>query len=605
MIIDKIIEVKIAKYNIEHYKQFFDVQLKDLIKIDTEKHLQKNSNIKINVCCDICKIERYIKYQAYIKNKSSCIDYPIYTCDKCSHIKLKNTNIKKYGCEYYSQHPDRNDRVKTTSLEKFGTDHFSKSKEFKERVEKTNLEKFGFINPFMDKDRIKNIFKNKYGVDHPSQVPEFYNKAKKVNLKRYGYESILSSPEIRKKIEETNLERYGNKYPQKSEIFKSKMIEDNLEKYGYKSFFESNLFKIKSLNSNISKHGVDNIQKSEIFRINRFSISKDKNYIKYLNNEISLFKCANGHNFEINIDNYHSRVKNNITLCTVCYPINDSKSIKEKELLSYIKSIYSDNIVSSYRDGLEIDIFLPDLNIGFEFNGLYFHSNKFKDTDYHLSKTNFFKERGIRIIQIWEDDWIIRNDIIKSQISNLLKINTNKIFARKCYIKEIKDNKIVSSFLNMNHIQGKVNSSLKLGLYHNSELVSLMIFDHNEGRKRMLDTEWNLSRFCNLLNTSVIGGASKLLNHFIKNYDVDRIISYADKDWSIGNIYYTLGFSNISEGRPDYKYIIDNERVHKSRYKKSKLNTDLSESKEMNKRNILKIYDCGKIKFEYIKRAVN
>ena len=181
MIIDKIIEVKIARYNIEHYKNYFDVNLGDLIKIDTEIHLQKESNKKINVQCDICSVQRYIKFQAYTKNINSNKNYPIYTCDKCSHVKLKDFNKQKYGVEYYSQHPDRNDKVKKTSIEKYGTEHFSKSKGFKDKFSKTNLDKFGFINPFMDGERIKKIFNEKYGVNHPSQVKEFNDKIRKSN----------------------------------------------------------------------------------------------------------------------------------------------------------------------------------------------------------------------------------------------------------------------------------------------------------------------------------------------------------------------------------------------------------------------------------------
>jgi len=127
-----------------------------------------------------------------------------------------------------------------------------------------------------------------------------------------------------------------------------------------------------------------------------------------------------------------------------------------------------------------------------------------------------------------------------------------------------------------------------------------MIFDHNEGRKKMDVDEWNLSRFCNKIDTVVIGGASKLLKHFIRNYNPTRIISYADRDWSVGDLYYKLGFINIGYSKPDYKYIIEKKRSHKSKYKKSKLNTSLTESKYMKEKKIKRIYDCGKIKFEMI-----
>jgi hypothetical protein len=224
----------------------------------------------------------------------------------------------------------------------------------------------------------------------------------------------------------------------------------------------------------------------------------------------------------------------------------------------------------------------------------------YREKNYHLNKTNHFKERGVRIIHIWEDDWSFKQEIIKSQIKNLLNQSSEKIFARKCEVKEIRDTKLVSKFLNENHIQGKVNSSLKLGLYYNGELVSIMTFDQFEGRKKMEEGGYNINRFCNKLNTNVIGGASKILNHFIKEYNPSRIVSYADKDWSVGELYKTLGFVNISDTRPDYKYIVNKKRIHKSRYKKSRLDTKLTESQATKELGINRIYDCGKIKFEKI-----
>lgn len=298
------------------------------------------------------------------------------------------------------------------------------------------------------------------------------------------------------------------------------------------------------------------------------------------------------HHFEISSHNYLDRKRHGIKTCTICNPIGDSKSIKEKELYEFIQSVYSGEVIQSWRDVLEIDVYLPELKLGFEFNGIYWHSNKFKDSGYHLNKTKYFKESGIRIIHIWEDDWNNKRSILESQIRNWLGLTVNSIFARRCYIKEINNSRISTEFLEKNHIQGFVASNLKLGLFYNNELVSLMTFDHLEGRKKMKDDEWNINRFCNRLDTNVIGGASKLLNYFIKNYRVKRIISYSDQDWSLGGLYETLGFEKVNENDPDYKYIIEGIRVHKSRFRKSK--TGISE----NKLNLLKVYDCGKTKWE-------
>jgi hypothetical protein len=149
--------------------------------------------------------------------------------------------------------------------------------------------------------------------------------------------------------------------------------------------------------------------------------------------------------------------------------------------------------------------------------------------------------------------------------------------------------------LDQNHIQGYVNSNLKLGLFHNDELVSLMTFDHFEGRKRMEQDEWNLNRFCSKIDTSVTGGATKLFSWFLNNIKPKRVVSYADLDWSKGDIYHKLGFNLDYQSDPDYKYIIKDRRIHKSKLRKSF--TGISESKL----NIPKIWDCGKMKFIYIK----
>jgi hypothetical protein len=449
----------------------------------------------------------------------------------------------------------------------------------------------------------KKTLLEKYGVDHYSKTKEYVEKVKKTSLERYGVDNFSKTDEYVEKSKKTYLEKYGVDSYTKTDEYKEKYRNTCVEKYGVDSYTKTKEFQDKFKKTNIERYGVDHLFKSDSYRSDNFNITNDVNYIKYLDG-FNIFRCdcGNEHYFEIKSDDYFGRIKANNKLCTICYPISNSSSIKETMLFNFISEKYNGCIENNYRDKYEIDIYLPELKLGFEFNGLYWHSNKFKDKNYHLDKTNYFKEKGIRIIHIYEDDWIYRQDILKSQIKNILKINSEKIFARKCIIKEVNINDC-KQFLNDNHIQGKVNSVLKLGLYFEEELVSLMTFDHNEGRKKMEEGGYNLNRFCNKLNTNVIGGASKLLKYFERVYNPIRIVSYADKDWSIGDLYYKLGFENIGDNAPDYKYIVNNKRVHKSRYKKSKLNSTLTESQEMIKRDILKIYDCGKLKFE-IKKSI-
>ena len=503
------------------------------------------------------KIIKFINYNNNISNQNK------FSCSKkCSLIKTKITNLEKYGCE-----------------NQFG------NTDIREKIRKTNLEK--------------------YGVEIPLKNKDILNKVKQTNLKKYGFENVTQNKQIREKVKQTNLEKYGFEHGAQVEEFKEKSIQTNLERYGVDNYTKSEEYKIKSKGTCLKKYGVDNFSKSEESREN-FVISNNLNYIKYIDNRISLFRCDlnKDHEFEIHKDNFHGRLKLNIPLCTICYPIGDNKSIKEKILLEYIKSIYSGEVISGYRNLLEIDIYLPELKIGIEFNGLYWHSNKFKESNYHINKLNYFKSKGIDIKMIYEDDFDNNLYIIKSQINNWLGLTKTKIYARKTCIREVFIEEY-RNFLNNNHIQGFVSSKKEYGLYHQDQLVSLMCFDKKEGRVNMEESGWNLSRFCNLLNTNIIGGASKLLKHFIKENNPSRIVSYADKDWSNGNLYFILGFKLISESKPDYKYIVDGLRKSKQNFTKTKLrkmghDISLTESKIMNNLGINRIYDCGKMKFELL-----
>jgi hypothetical protein len=444
-------------------------------------------------------------------------------------------------------------KLKQTLNDRYGVDHYSKTKDYAQKVKKTSLDK--------------------WGVDNFSKTEEYLIKSKRTYLSKWGVDNFTKTEEYLEKSKRTFLERWGVEYPTQSEEIRNKIKNTNKKKYGTSHIFMS-----------------------DKYRIDNFKISKDNNYISY-ENGVNLFKCDcdGNHTFEISTDDYYGRTKSGNKLCTICYPISDLSSIKEKMLLDYIRSIYSDEIIINWRDKYEIDIYLPDLKLGFEFNGLYWHSDKFKDNNYHLNKTNWFKEIGIRIIHIWEDDWIYKNEIIKSQIKNWLGLTENKVYARNCQVKEIKDSK---QFLNNNHIQGSDRSNVKLGLFYDGDLLSVMTFNKTEGRKKMKDDEWNLSRFCNKLDFNIVGGASKMIKYFINKYKPKRIISYSDKDWSSGNVYYKLGFNLVDMGRSDYKYVINSKRVNKSRFRKSNLKTKMSESQYMNEMNINKVWDCGKIKFE-------
>ena len=564
--------IYINNYNYKKINKEFgdklEVKLNEELKIPIE-YLSDGSGYKVKSICDFCRITYDIEWRKYLKLEKNG-ERHCCGSKECTNQKRKETSLNKWGVDNPMKSKIVKKRLENSLLEKWGVDHYSKTDEFKEKVKETSL--------------------NNWGVNHYSKTDEYKEKIKNTSLERYDVDNPLKSEKVKNKIKITNFEKWGVDNYAKTNEFKVRIKETSFKKWGVSSYSKSEECKEKVKLDNIEKWGVDNYNKSNLSKLNKKIYSN--NFITYLENKVSRYKCGKGHEFEILSDNYLKRLDHNIPLCTVCHPIGDLKSVKEKELFEFIKTIYNEKVIQSYRDGLEIDIYLPDLNLGFEFNGLYYHSNKFKENNYHIKKTKYFKEKGIRIIHVWEDDWIYKRDILESQIKNWLGLTTNKIFARKCYVKEIKDSKIVTKFLEENHIQGKVGSSLKLGLYYEGNLFSLMTFDHYEGRNKMEPGGWNINRFCNKINYNIIGAASKLFKHFIKRYEVKRVISYSDSDWSLGFLYEKLGFEKINEGNPDYKYILNGSRIHKSKFRKS--NTGISE----NKLNLLKIYDCGKTKWE-------
>jgi hypothetical protein len=255
--------------------------------------------------------------------------------------------------------------------------------------------------------------------------------------------------------------------------------------------------------------------------------------------------------------------------------------------------------------GKEIDIFLPDYNIGIEINGLYWHSEECgKDRQYHISKTKLANENGVKLIHIFEDEWLNNPEIVKSRLLNLINKTPNKIFARKCMIKELSNNEC-KEFLEQNHLQGYTPATYNIGLFHNNELVSLMTFGK---RKITGKNSLELIRFCNKINTNVIGSASKLFKYFINKYKPEELISYADVRWSGLNpedtLYYKLGFKLSHISKPNYWYNYANIRYHRYNFRKDKLIKDgfdpnKTESEIMVERGFNKIWDCGNLVFTF------
>ena len=277
-------------------------------------------------------------------------------------------------------------------------------------------------------------------------------------------------------------------------------------------------------------------------------------------------------------------------------------SIYEIEIRNFLKKLnvnfktQINNIISN-----ELDIFIPEKSIAIEFNGMYWHNDEHKHKLYHYNKWKECNEKNIQLIQIWEDDWINKNEICKSILKSKLGCIENKIYARKCIIKNVnKEDKDI--FLNNNHLQGTCVSKYNIGLYYNDELVSLMTF----GKSRFEKDCFELIRFCNKINTIIIGGANKLFNYFNKNYlNNNKIVSYASCDISNGLLYNKLGFDFIKHTGVDYywwkKHKLNRALTQKHKLIKQGFDENKTEDEIMKEQGYYKIYGSGNLKFIYQK----
>lgn len=261
------------------------------------------------------------------------------------------------------------------------------------------------------------------------------------------------------------------------------------------------------------------------------------------------------------------------------------------------KIIFNDRKI---LEGKEIDFYIPSLNYGIEYNGLFWHNDKIVNKSYHWEKTKKCLDKQINLYHVFENEWILKKDIVKSIIKYKLGLSDRKIFARKCEIGEV-DTQKKNSFLDANHIQGKKYSSINIGLYHIGELVQMMTFHKSHHNK----FEFELSRLTCKLNVCVVGGVSKLWKYFLKSYSPKSVIVYEDIRFSpINSFYETLGFSYSHRTKPNYFYFNNKNPLKlftRSEFQKHKMknikNFDfddtLSEVENMYNNNYLRIWDCG------------
>ena len=242
----------------------------------------------------------------------------------------------------------------------------------------------------------------------------------------------------------------------------------------------------------------------------------------------------------------------------------------------------------------EIDLYSEEHKFGIEFNGNYWHSELKLPNNYHQKKSIVAEDAGIFLYHIWEYEWndSLKREKILSQIKNILGQNDRKVYARECYI-EIIHRETAKNFICANHMQGYACDSIRLGLYFNTELLAVMTF----GKPRFKsDCEYELIRYCCKAGTSIVGGASKLFKHFIKEYNPKSILSYSHIAKTRGTMYKTLGFKLEKISNPDYLWCNGENVLQRYQCQKHKLNAmgfEGTEREIMDSLGYFRIFGCG------------
>jgi len=413
-------------------------------------------------------------------------------------------------------------------------------------------------------------------------------KYKSTNLEKYGVEFCTQADSVKIKIRDTLIENYGVTVPMKSDIIKKKVETTNLERYGTTYGVASKEIKDKILNTNLQRYGstVPN-SNPEVLKYLSDKVWLE-NELMVKNTKTIADELGCGRSFINHWARTHG-IENRVRLY-----------YEETDILNFLTSVGCENIQTNLYGiignliGLgrrQLDLYLPDIKLAIELNGVYWHSG---DEDRHLEKLNLCKDKGIRLLQFWDYQWNDKQEICKSIIKSRLGLN-DKIHARKCKIVELQS-KEYYKFLEENHLQGGVNSSVRYGLVYDNQLVSVIGFSKSRYNKNI---DWELVRYVNKIGINVVGGFSRLLSHFRLN-NKGSIISYCDLMIFSGEMYRESGFTQLEDTKPGFFYFKGADVASRESMQKHKLKDRLKDYDDTltADQNLLnngwdKVWNCG------------
>lgn len=411
----------------------------------------------------------------------------------------------------------------------------------------------------------------------------------------YGYITIYCSakckandPEMIIKTKITNLDRYGSEYVGGSKTIQDKIKKTTKERWGVKNVFELtnfNKFDFESYQSQraIQKKENNIISKTTtiITRNNKFKEKhKDINFINSIGDIVS-FKCGCEKNkiCEMSKATFMFRYKNNIPTCNHCNPVDWTFSYAEQQIFEFIQTVTKDEILTKNRKIIkpkELDIYIPSKKLAIEYDGLYWHSDIHNLSTDHIDKTFACEKQNIRLIHIFEDEWLDKSDIVKSILSHIFNSPNQQIVRIKnCEIKMI-DNETTKNFFLLNSLDYLIitvdNQYYNFGIYYNNELIGIVTFKTKD--QRGYELYFATKNNCKVDIMPVIQKFSNINN--VITTSVDR--RYPTRSFILNN------FDLIESTEPDF-YYVDKHNTPIAKRHKSEVTLPTT---------MPKIYDCGR-----------
>ena len=549
----------------------------------------KRKNCYADYCSQYCQKHSSIQAKRGLETKKK-----IYGEDNVTNkIKARQTRIEKYGS--YSP-SDYSQKVKATKKERYGDENYvnvEKQKKTIDRLLKENPNYYYEREQKAKETKIKNghdgnwnnreKFKKTISSFSEEKRQKIIDKRRQTCLDEYGIESIANLKSVREKIKQTNLDRYGKTTivaTEESQI-KRRLAE---KRKSWKYFNET-------------MHDIIPLFTEDEF----ISSINDKE------NRLWKWKCKKcGYEFEHTWRNWK-----NIRCCK-CHPHNFRGM--QTEIEDFVRSICNGHEIrrdckNLLKNSRQVDIYIPDLSLAIEFNGLVWHSvdTRFYSSNnitrlYHQDKSIECYENDVQLIHIFEDEWLNNPQLCKSKLKKIIcPSNIKHIDRHKCIITDKIDDFTKKLMLDKYSFDGNDGSSVQYGLTYKNHLVAMMTFSKTRHCK---DYQWQILNYVELNSFIVDNGFKILLDEFIKNFNPSSICLYASFDWTTKRTYEQyLDFVGFKSPRLYWIYErnrIKGTSINRENAIKLLNGYDASKSfvENMNSNKYYRIYDSGTILFE-------